>query len=208
MEGESRPVPLRELWTSTGNRDLNGGTVNTHRSAAPLLSASFRSGALRSKSSRLLATAAVGLAVTLGASGCSMISPQATTIEYSASDGVNVPDSGPLDVRNALIVADESGATGNFIAAVVNDTDSTETLNIGIGGQVATVTVPARTTVSMGADGVEPLLINGLDSAPGSTVDVAFQSGDGEGVDIAVPVLDGGLPQYAPFVPTPAAEQQ
>lgn len=171
-------------------RELNGGTVTTHRSAA-----------LRSKTSRLVATAALGMTVVLGSAGCSMLAPQATTIQYSASDGVNVPASGPLLVRNALIIADETGTTGNFIAAVINDTDATETLNIGIGGQVATVTVPARTTVSMGVDGVEPLLINGLNSAPGTNVDVAFQSGDGAGTEIAIPVLDGALSQYAPFVP-------
>ncbi len=160
-----------------------------------------RAAALRPKTSRLVAAVAVGLAVALGSTGCSMISPQATTIEYSPSDGVNVPSSGPLLVRNAFIVADESGSTGNFIAAIINDTDSTETLNMGLNGQRATVTVPARTVVSLGVDGVEPLLIQGLDSAPGTDVSVAFQSGDGEGVEFSVPVLDGTLPEYAPFVP-------
>lgn len=151
--------------------------------------------------SRLIAPVALGLALTFGATGCSMVAPQATTISYSPSDGVNVPSSGPLVVRNALIVADEDGASGNFLAAIVNDTDDAATLNIGVGSDHQTVRVPARTTVSLGMDGVDPLLLEDLDSKPGTDVEVSFQSGDGEGVATAIPVLDGTLPQYAPFVP-------
>ncbi len=61
--------------------------------------------------SRLIASLAVGALVLLGTTGCAMLSTQATTIPYSPSDGVNIPDSGPLQVRNALIVSDEEGAT-------------------------------------------------------------------------------------------------
>ncbi len=159
----------------------------------------------RTRTPRLVATVAVGLTVALGATGCSIMAPQATTIEYSASDGVNVPASGPLKVRNALIVADESGTAGNFIAAIVNDTDAAQTLNIGIDGRVASVPVPANSVLSLGADGAQPLSVPALGAKPGEDISVAFQSGDGEGVEIYVPVLDGSLPYYAPFVPTPAA---
>ncbi len=153
--------------------------------------------------SRRLAPLALGVAVVLGATGCSMISPQATTIEYSASDGVNVPASGPLKIRNAMVIANEDGTLGNLVAAIVNDTDEPQTLNVGVGGRVATVPVPARTAVSLGVD-EDPLLIDALGVKPGETVDIAFQSGDGAGVEIAVPVLDGTLPQYAEFVPVAA----
>ena len=151
--------------------------------------------------SRLIASFAVGVAVALGATGCNMIAPQATTIPYSPSDGVNVPSSGPLKVRNALIVADESGRNGNFLAAIVNDTDEDQTLNIAVGGKAKTVRVDARSIVSLGVD-ERPLLLSGLDSKPGTGVSVTFQSGDGTAVEFAVPVLDGALPYYAEFVPS------
>jgi len=160
----------------------------------------------RTRPRRLVATAAVGIAVALGATGCAMMAPQATTIEYSASDGVNVPESGPLKVRNALIVANEDGTAGNLLAAIANGTDSAQTLTVGINGRTATVQVPARSVASLGID-ADPLLIDGLGARPGASVDVAFQSGDGEGVEIAVPVLDGALPQYAPFVPEAASAE-
>lgn len=159
--------------------------------------------------SRLFASMAVGAAVVLGTTGCNLIAPQATTIDYSASDGVNVPESGPLQVRNALIVADEEGTVGNFVAAIVNETAEPQTLRLEVGegssAVRASVKVPANRTLSLGdlADGVEPLQLDGIDAAPGSTVPVFFQSGSGEGALIQVPVLDGGLEYLSPLAPTP-----
>ncbi len=151
--------------------------------------------------SRLIASFAVGVAVALGATGCNMIAPQATTIPYSPSDGVSVPASGPLKVRNALIVADENGQNGNLLAAIVNDTDDEHTLNIAFNGKTKTISVAARSIVSLGTEGERPLLLSGLDSKPGTDLPVTFQSGDGTPVEFAVPVVDGALSYYAEFVP-------
>lgn len=151
--------------------------------------------------SRLLTSLALGVTLVLGTAGCSVITTQATTIPYSAADGVNIPDSGPLLVRNALLVADESGEKANFLAAIVNDSDSAETLLVGLDGATQTVRVPARSAISLGFDGSEPLLFPRIDSAPGTNVELTFQSGTGEGVAYLVPVLDGGLEYLAEFVP-------
>jgi hypothetical protein len=105
---------------------------------------------------RRLAPVALAAAVLLGVTGCAMISPQATTIPYSPADGVNVPASGPLKVRNALFVADEAGENANFLAAIVNDTDKAQTLLVGVDGANKSVRVPARSTVSLGFDDAEP----------------------------------------------------
>ena len=152
--------------------------------------------------SRLVASAALSAVVLLGATGCTFISPQATKIEYSASDGVNVSDAeGPIDARNVFIVANEDGTVGNLIGAFVNPTDDRATITIAFADNDAfTITVPAGDSISLGAD-AEPLRIVGLDSKPGSTVEIHFQSGDATGVKTAIPVLDGGLPYYADLVP-------
>ncbi len=159
---------------------------------------------------RHLASIAVATALVLGTTGCSMISSQATTIEYSAAEGVNVYDAGPLDVRNAFIVATDDGAAGNFVAAIVNDTDESHTLRIELGEGSSTipftVRVPARTTVSLGSDEQDPILIEGLDTLPGADIPGYFQSGDEDGSLVSVPVLDGELPYLAPLVPEPAAD--
>ncbi|WP_109210169.1 MULTISPECIES: DNA modification methylase [Microbacterium] len=145
----------------------------------------------------------MGGALVLAATGCSMISPQATTIEYSAAEGTNVYDSGPVQVRNAQIVANEDGSEGNFVAALINETDESQTLNIefGEGGPSLTVRVPAGTTVSPGTDEEEPILIEDLDALPGTDITAFFQSGDAEGELASVPVLDGSLDYLAPLAP-------
>ena len=152
---------------------------------------------------RLIASLAIGAVVVLGTTGCSMISSQATTIPYSAAEGVNVWGSGPLEVRNALIVANEDGSEGNFVAAIINRTDDTHTLNVEVGedGASLTVRVPANTTVSLGSDEDEPLLIEELDALPGTDVTAFFQSGDAEGELASVPVLDGSLDYLSALAP-------
>jgi hypothetical protein len=152
--------------------------------------------------SRLVASAALSALVLLGATGCTFISPQATTIEYSASDGVNVSDAdGPIDVRNVFVVATEDGTVGNLVGAIVNSSQERATLTISLSGiDPFTITLPAGDSISLGAD-EEPLRIVGLDTMPGATVEIHFQSGDSTGVTAAVPVLDGTLSYYSDLVP-------
>jgi hypothetical protein len=155
--------------------------------------------------SRFIASLAVGALVVLGTSGCAMLSTQATQIQYSASDGVNIPDSGPLQVRNVLIVTDEEGIDGSLVAAVVNTTSDSHTLNIewGEGSSKSTeeIRVPANSVVSLGTDETEPLQLEGIDTKPGANLPMFFQSGDGEGVLFEVPVLDGALDYYGDLLP-------
>lgn len=156
--------------------------------------------------SRFVAAVALSAAVILGTSGCAMLAPQATTIPYSPADGLNIPENGaPLIIRNALVVTD-TGATGNLVAAVVNMTDQAATLTVQVGeGSAAstlTLDVPANTVKSLGAN-TQPLRIDNLNAKPGSTVKIAFQSGDTAPVVSAVPVLDNAEKYYNGLVPTP-----
>jgi len=153
--------------------------------------------------SRLAASIALSALIIVGATGCAGITPQATTIDYSASDGANVPKSGPIEVRNAFFVADESGTTGNLVAGLVNTTSDSATIHITVGdGPAQSVRVAGQKSVSLGGDDAQPLTFEGLDTKAGETVDVYFQSGDAEGIKYAIPVLDGTLPYYSTLVPT------
>ena len=154
--------------------------------------------------SRLIASLAVSALVVLGTSGCALVSTQATQLQYSASDGVNIPHSGPLDVRNVLVVT-EDGVDGVLVAAIVNTTDEPQTLNIEYGeGSDKTsekIRVPANGVVSLGTEETDALPLEGIDSAPGTNLPMFFQSGDSEGVLYAVPVLDGSLDYYGDLLP-------
>ncbi|MET0296109.1 MAG: DNA modification methylase [Microbacterium sp.] len=162
--------------------------------------------------SRLIASLTVSVAVVLGATGCTFMTPQSTEIQYSAAEGVNVHDSGPLEVRNAFIVANEDGTLGNFVAAIVNETDDPQTLRVSIGGDDDSVDlsirVAARSVLSLGSDETEPIEIDGIEMLPGSDVPGFFESGDASGTLVSLPILDGELDYLAPLVPSSRGASQ
>jgi hypothetical protein len=150
---------------------------------------------------RLAASAVLAVGLVLGASGCSMLTYQATTEHYDPSDGVSA-DVGDLDLRNILVVS-EDGEDGNLVMTVVNTGDEDAELGVQVGeggGQTLIVEVEAGATVSLGGD-EEPLLLEGIDTEPGSLVPIFFQYGSAEGIEKLVPVLDGRLPEYADLTP-------
>ena len=102
-------------------------------------------------------------------------------------------------------MADEEGIDGNFVAAIVNQTDEPQTLEIeyGEGSDASTesIRVPANSTLSLGTEETEPLLLEGIETKPGQNLPMYFQSGDSEGVLAAVPVLDGSLDYLADLAP-------
>ena len=157
---------------------------------------------------RLAASAALALGLALGASGCSMLTYQATTEHYDASDGVSL-DVGDLDLRNVLVVS-EDGEDGNLIMTVVNNGDDDVELGVQFGeggGDVQTIEIEAGNTVAFGVEAaeseeqLEPLLLEGIDTQPGALLTMYFQYGDAEGIDKQVPVLDARLPEYADLAP-------
>ena len=151
--------------------------------------------------SRLLASLALGAAVVVGATGCNMIAPQATTIAYSPSDGVNVPASGPVDVLNAMVIANEDGTAGNFIAGLVNNSLEEQEVTIALeNGEAEIIVLAPGASVSLGVD-MDPILFTDLGVPAGGTVPMAFQSGDETGTVAEIPVLDGALPYYSEFEP-------
>ncbi|WP_022889888.1 hypothetical protein [Agromyces italicus] len=155
---------------------------------------------------RLAASAALALGVALGASGCSMLTYQATTEHYDASDGVSA-NVGELDLRNILVVSDD-GVDGTLVLTIVNTGADDVDLDVQVdGGDTVTIPVDAGETVAFGVDAaegidaVEPIVLEGIGVEPGSLLPIYFQYGSAEGVEKQVPVLDGRLPEYESLVP-------
>ena len=166
-------------------------------------------GASTARNPRLIASLAVGVAILLGTTGCNLNADMGTNVPYSPSDGINVRNSGPLSVLNALLLVDSEGdgQGANFIGAVVNTTEKSATLTMQIGegadAITETVRVDAHSTVSFGAEGEDPLSLPDVEATSGETVPVFFQSGDAEGSIGNVPVLDGQFAYLRTLVPTP-----
>ena len=130
-----------------------------------------------------------------------MLTYQATTEHYDASDGVSV-NVGDLDVRNILVVSDD-GEDGNLVLTVVNTGEDDVELGVQVGeggSEPLMIEVEAGATVSLGGD-EEPLLLEGIDTKPGALLPMFFQYGTAEGIEKLVPVLDGRLPEYSDLAP-------
>ncbi|SFR72906.1 hypothetical protein SAMN05428970_1455 [Agromyces sp. CF514] len=146
---------------------------------------------------RLAASAVLALGLAIGATGCSMVTYQATTEHYDASDGVSVTV-GDLDLRNILVVS-EDGEDGNLVMTVVNTGDRDQTLKIEAGSATQELDVDAHSTVALGSEDTEPLLLEGIDAEVGGLTPIFFQYASEEGIEKQIPVLDDRLyPGLAP----------
>lgn len=164
--------------------------------------------------SRFTALVVLAAAVALGASGCGFLAPQSTTIHYDPSDGVG-GTVGEVAVRNAMIIANEDGSAGNLVVTLINEGDSSHSVEIGWGegdGQSTSVVIDADSTFTFGAPAAgteedsEPqaITISPLPVEPGAIADVFFQYGTETGVSLSVPVLNSDLSEYSTLVPTPS----
>ena len=73
---------------------------------------------------RLAAAAAAAVVVAFAATGCNLVTPQATTIEYDASDGVSGA-TGTVEVHNAILIGEPEGDMLNLAATFTNDGEAT-----------------------------------------------------------------------------------
>jgi len=154
---------------------------------------------------RIASAVALAAALALGATGCSLIASQGTLKPYAPSDGVDVTVEG-VDIRNIMLVADESGENFNIVFGAVNRTGAPQSVVInfvGEGGRSASaeVELPEGSTRFGNPDGPEaPVLVALPGVAVGSTVEAYFQAGGAPEVQHLVPVLDGTLAEYQDYV--------
>jgi hypothetical protein len=152
--------------------------------------------------SRLVASLTLAAAVVAGATGCTFITPQSTTLVYSASDGVNVANTGPIVVRNAMVIANEAGTAGNLVVALVNTSSHEQTMTVSFEGlDPFTITMQPGETISYGSQAERPRKLDGFAAKPGTNVKATFNSGSNIVEPVWVPVLDGTLSEYVPLAP-------
>jgi hypothetical protein len=154
---------------------------------------------------RVAASAGLTALVAIALAGCNFVTPQATLVPYESSDGVS-GRVGDVDVLNAVVLS-EDGDSGNLVFSALNtgDDDVELTVQYQSGGERITVDVDvaAGTTAAIGYGDGGQLFLADIDTQPGGLLPIYFQYGDVQGRQLLVPVLDGALEQYAPFLPTP-----
>ncbi len=154
---------------------------------------------------RIASSIAIAAALALGATGCSLIAPQGTLKPYAPSDGVDVNVEG-VDVRNIMLIADETGENFNVVFGAVNLTGAEQELavtfmNEGTQQARAEFTVPTGNTLFGNPEGDEaPVVVTIPGLQPGATIDAYFQQPGAAEVEHKVPVLDGTLAEYRAYV--------
>ncbi len=144
---------------------------------------------------RTTALLAVGL---LGLTACA---PTMTLNGYAPSDGTRVDLSDSLRAVNLLVVASEQGGEGNVQGALANHTDEAVTFTLTVDGAAPVrIEVDPASTVFLGGDGGEEVVLGTVAEAPGAFLDAAIEAG-GESKQFQLPVLDGTLAEYADLVP-------
>lgn len=164
---------------------------------------------------RAVASVVVLAAATLALAGCQFVTPQATLNHYASGDGAS-GTTGNIDIRDAAIVvdnsADPSSNAGNLVFTAVNAGSSSTELNVQYPNSSERISLEPI-AIAAGPDSITKIgqgkagqtYLPELNATPGSIVKVYFQAGDGEGVQLPVPVLTGEQAMYATLQPTTPA---
>jgi hypothetical protein len=149
-----------------------------------------------------LALTAAALGASLLTAGCGYITPQQTSHQYSASDGIRA-DLGPLQLRNMLIVSSGEDQPGRLIGAVYNSSSKDVKLTVnGAKGSQTEVPVKANSYTFLN-ENTDPAILSTSGGKPGSLVDLKVtENGTNVTNTVKVPVLDATLKEYKDYLPS------
>lgn len=150
---------------------------------------------------RKYAAIAIAASVMLGTAGCTFISPIATRVEYTPTDGTQ-GDLGNVKLRNFAYLT--NGTASALAGVIANSGLTSETVTISYTDATVneqkqvSVTVPAGQTLSLGYNGAEALNID-LGGKAGDVVLINASAG-ANSRELRVPVLDGKFEYYKPII--------
>lgn len=149
---------------------------------------------------KIIALTTVALA-SIALSGCSLSRDVASLDMYAPSDGVQV-DLETLKVRNAMFIAGSSGNViliGSFVNSGIENVTATIQTTDGNGEEVRlSFEVAAGQKFDLGYNGQDGIVMP-LNVVTGSMHPI-YVSGNSDPVQMLVPVMDGTLAEYRPFV--------
>ncbi len=154
---------------------------------------------------RLAVSAVLVALLAAGTTGCTFLTPQATTQGYDASDGIGTTV-GDIRVNNALLVT-EDGENASLVISLQNSSDYGVQVAVQYENAAKTkvndsVFVNSRSVTSLGADGSSTLVLTGIHAPAGSLFPVFIQYGDETGKQLWLPVLTP-TGEYKDLAPSP-----
>ncbi|WP_022872620.1 hypothetical protein [Nesterenkonia alba] len=147
-------------------------------------------------------TAAVTLLAALALTGCSAVNYQATTHEYSGSDGVMF-DVDDVQLRHITFVTSEQGAPARMLGLVNNGGQEPVEVELEIETDSFSVSLDPGEAVNLEHD--EEFIVSSIGAAPGEMQEVTATV-NGSTETFGATVLDGGMAEYRDLVPEGADE--
>lgn len=153
---------------------------------------------------RLVASTVLAAGLAITAAGCAFATPAATQESYEPSDGT-AADVGTVEIVNALVILNDDADLGSVVFGALNTGTDAVTLDVsyeGDSGQASQqLTIGPGDYVSVGTE--PSIVFENFTTALGANAEIYFQYAGAPGVELAVPVHDGTLAEYASLVPTP-----
>lgn len=150
---------------------------------------------------RTVAAAAAAAVVVFAATGCNILTPQATQIQYDPSDGIS-GETGTVEFHNAMLIGDPEGEALNLSVTFTNGGEATfvevrvedEAQQVRVPEGVSTYGFPEQQLVFTAAD----------DIVFGSHQNVSFQADGAEPTGVEVQTISTAFVGYETL--GPAAE--
>lgn len=147
-------------------------------------------------------TAAAVLIAGLAVTGCSAINYQATTHEYSASDGV-ITEVENVKLRHIMFVAADEGEPARMVGLVNNGDSGDAEVEFTVEGETVDLQLEPNESVNLEHD--EEVVVSSIGAAPGSmqevTVSVSIDGGTASEETFGATVMDGSLAEYRDLLP-------
>lgn len=150
------------------------------------------------------AVVAIGAAL-LSATACGPVAldQQPTTIVYSASDGV-MADLGDVKLRNIMVISSGENDPGRLLGTILNTGDSSATVTLKFDSGDETLTIAAGQEVRF-EDSANQLIVTPTGANPGMMLMGTEVTSGSETASMDIPVLDGTLDEYEPYLPKAAS---
>jgi hypothetical protein len=146
---------------------------------------------------RPLAAAAAAVVVALAATGCNILTPQATTIEYDPSDGISGATGG-VEFHNAMLIGEPDGDALNLAVTFTNPGEATF-VEVRVEDDAQEVRVPSGVTTFGFPD--QQLVFQVSDVEFGAQRNVSFAADGAEPAGVGVQVFSTEFPDYAELGP-------
>lgn len=149
---------------------------------------------------RTVAAAAAAVVVAFAATGCNILTPQATTIQYDPSDGIS-GQTGSVEFHNAMLIGEPEGDALNLAVTFTNPGEAT-ILEVRFDDQAQQIRVPSGVTTYGFPD--QQLVFEASDIVFGSHQNVSFQADGAEPAGVEVQAISTEFVGYETLGPEAA----